>query len=148
MSSCLSLHSSITATISCVWSVKTSDLNPRAGETMFGCRDRKGWRQQDGCCRELRGEGHWSQLLFSVEPSYIVTMYGSSRLVKRKGTVRQAVHGRDVPCVFTNIRVTQMNWWEQLPLVRVCEHGRDVHEVYSPNPKWVFWVLLSNVKMP
>lgn len=65
----------------------------------------------------------------------IVSIYVYSRLVKRKGTVRQAVYGRDILCVTTNIRVTYMNWWEQLTLVSVCELERDVHEVCSPNSK-------------
>lgn len=148
MRSCLSLHPSVTAIVSCVWSVRTSSLNPGAGEAMFSDGGRKGWCQQDDCCRGLRGKGVWSQLGFSVKPSHIVTIYGSSGLVKRKGTVRQAVRGRGIPRVSTNIRVTQVNWWKQLPLVSVCEHERDVHEVCFPNLKWVFWVPLSNVKMP
>lgn len=69
---------------------------------MFSCGGCQGWCQRDDCCRGLRGKGHQNQLPFSVEPAHIVTIYGSSRLVKGKGTVRQAVHGRDIPYVFTN----------------------------------------------
>lgn len=148
MSSCLSPYLSISAIIICVWRVKTSSLNPRARDAMFSCGGRNVWCQQDNCCRGLRGKGHQIQLPFGVEPSHTAIVYGSSRLEKRRGTVRQAVRGRGIPWVPTNTRVAQMNWQDHLLLMWVCGHEKDVHEACCPNPKWVFWVPPADVKMP